>query len=292
MSEMLIRDIDVTLLRTFVSVVEAGGMTKAASVQNLTQAAVSQQIKRLEDLFDSPLFDRSQKKLRLTAIGERLLSHAKRMVALNDEIWSNMTAPAFEGEINMGVPGDIFKPFIPPILRSFAQSCPNINLVMHSSATTDLLEDLENGKLDLTLTTEAAPAADMMMADQLVWAGMRGGQAHRQKPLPMALGSDRCMFRSYALSALADRGVEWKLTCHVGSNEPIIALLEADLGVAPFLSHTVPADLEILPEASGLPKLPMFYINMYLKQGQNNPAVLQLAQHIRNGFAGRYKSAA
>ncbi len=163
---------------------------------------------------------------------------------------------------------------------------------MHSSATTDLLEDLENGKLDITLTTEAAPAANMMLADQLVWAGMRGGRAFRQSPLPMALGSDRCMFRSYALQALADRGVEWKLTCHVGSNEPIIALLEADLGVAPFLSHTVPADLEIIAEASGLPKLPMFYVNMYLKQGQNNPAVLELAQHIRNGFAGRYKTAA
>ncbi|MGI9352234.1 MAG: LysR family transcriptional regulator, partial [Rhizobiaceae bacterium] len=238
-----IRDIDVTLLRTFVSVVEAGGMTKAAGIQNLTQAAVSQQIKRLEELFDQPLFDRSQKKIQPTTTGEKLLSHAKRMVNLNDEIWSTMTAPAYEGEINMGVPHDIFKPFMPPILRSFDKAWPRINLILHSSGTLALLEELEEGQLDLILTTEEKPGKDMLMADSLVWAGMRGGQAYRKSPLPVALGNERCTFRGVALEGLAEREIEWKLSCHVGTHDPIIALLEADLGVAPFMSKTVPDDL-------------------------------------------------
>ena len=292
MIKLPIRDIDVTLLRTFVCVIEAGGMTKAANVQNLTQAAVSQQIKRLEELFDNPLFDRSQKQLHLTAEGERLLPHAKRMVKLNDEVWSSMTAPAFEGEITMGVPHDIFKPFMPPILRAFSQSWPKINLILHSTATANLLEELEAGNLDLILTTEEKRGKDMLVADNLVWGGMRGGQAYRQSPLPVALGHDLCAFRKVALAGLAELGIEWKLSCHLGSHDPIIAILEADLAVAPFLSQTVPADLEIISETKGLPALPPFYINMYLKQGQNNPAVLELAQHVRNGFAGRYKEAA
>ena len=258
-----VRDIDITLLRTFVSVVESRSMTQAARAQHLTQAAVSQQMKRLEELFDQIVFDRSQKQLELTTAGERLLSHAKRMVALNDEIWATMMSPSYEGEINMGVPHDIFKPFMPTILRSFNQAWPKINLILHSTATSLLHEGLEQGVLDLILTTEKNPGDDMLMADRLVWAGMRGGQAFRQTPLPVALGHEHCAFRSAALQALSDIGRSWKLTCHVGSNDPIVALLEADLGVAPFMAKTVPSELEIVPEEKGLPSLPPFYINMF-----------------------------
>jgi len=88
-------------------------------------------------------------------MGQGLLPHAKRMVSINDEIWSNMTAPKFDGEVNMGVPHDIFKPFMPAILRSFSRSCPNVNLVLHSSATSSLLEQLHAGELDVVLYNRA-----------------------------------------------------------------------------------------------------------------------------------------
>ena len=292
MINTVIRDIDVALLRTFVSVVEAGTMTGAANAQHLTQAAVSQQIKRLEELFDEQLFDRSLRRVQLTSSGQRLLAHAKRMVSLNDEIWTTMTAPSFEGEIHMGIPHDIFKPFMPPILKSFNEAWPRINLVLHSSATSNLHELLQAGEVDLILTTESTPGKEMLLADSLVWAGMRGGQAHRQSPLPMALGHDECAFKGIALEALSEVGIEWKLSCHVGSHDPIIALLEADLGVAPFMASTVPGDLEIISGNSRLPKLCPFYINMYLKPGQSDPAILELAEHVRDGFASRHRKAA
>lgn len=292
MNSALIRDIDVSLLRTFVAVVEAGSMTGAANAQHLTQAAVSQQVKRLEELFDEQLFDRSQRRVALTSIGQRLLSHARRMVALNDEIWSTFNAPEFEGEINMGVPHDIFKPFMPQILRSFNRAWPKINLVLHSSATAALLSQLHAGELDLILTTEALPGKEMLLADSLVWAGMEGGHAYRQNPVPIALGHDECAFKGYALEALAEAGLQWKLSCHVGSADPIIALLEADLGVAPFMAQTVPESLEIIPVNNGLPTLPPFYINMHVKPGQSDPAALELAQHVRNAFAGLMAKAA
>ncbi len=292
MINSVIRDIDVTLLRTFVSVVEAGTMTGAANAQHLTQAAVSQQMKRLEKLFDDQLFDRSLRRVQITSSGQRLLVHAKRMVRLNDEIWTTMTAPSFEGEIHMGVPHDIFKPFMPPILKSFNEAWPRINLVLYSSATSSLLELLHVGDIDLILTTESTPAKEMLLADSLVWAGMRGGQAHQQTPLPMALGHDECAFKGVAMEALSEVGIDWELSCHVGSSDPIIALLEADLGVAPFMASTVPDSLEIISGNSRLPGLCPFYINMYLKPGQNDPAVLELAQHVRNAFAARHQKAA
>ena len=96
-------NIDTSLLRAFVAAAETGGMTSAARLVNLTQAAVSQQVKRLEETFGRQLFERDRRGLRLTPSGERLLVRARRLLALNDEVWALMTAPDFTGEVRLGV---------------------------------------------------------------------------------------------------------------------------------------------------------------------------------------------
>src|SRR5215472_9954775 len=99
-------NIDTSLLRAFVAAAETGGMTTAARLVNLTQAAVSQQVKRLEETFGRQLFERDRRGLRLTPSGERLLVRARRLLALNDEMWALMTAPDFKGEARLGVQHD------------------------------------------------------------------------------------------------------------------------------------------------------------------------------------------
>ena len=76
------RNLDITTLRSFVAVAEAGGVTRAAGFLHLTQSAVSMQLKRLEELLGLALFDRSGRTIALTASGEQLLAYARRMVAL------------------------------------------------------------------------------------------------------------------------------------------------------------------------------------------------------------------
>src|ERR671919_277603 len=121
-------NIDTSLLRAFVAVAETGGMTSAARLVNLTQAAVSQQVKRLEDTFGRQLFERDRRGLRLTSSAERLLVRARRLLALNDEVWALMTAPDFTGEARLGVPHDIVGPYMPPVLKSFDQTWPGVRV--------------------------------------------------------------------------------------------------------------------------------------------------------------------
>ena len=78
-------------------------MTAAANALHLTQGAVSQQIKRLEELFGGTLFERSRRGLRMTAYGERLLGMAHRLLGLNDELWADMTSVTVEGAVRLGV---------------------------------------------------------------------------------------------------------------------------------------------------------------------------------------------
>ena len=70
------RDLDISLIRAFLAVVDADGVTAAASVLGVSQAAASQQIKRLEEALDCRLFERRGRKLALAPAGERLLAQA------------------------------------------------------------------------------------------------------------------------------------------------------------------------------------------------------------------------
>ena len=206
------RDIDIGLLRAFVAVVERRSVTGAAALLNLTQAAVSQQLKRLEELFGTELFERHHKRLVLKPNGERLVAHAQRLIALNDEVWGAMSAPAYAGEVRLGVPHDIVGPYMPPILRRFDKAWPRVRVALKCTNTPLLRELMSQGALDLTLTTEqrCGHGGEVLLEDDLVWAGAPNGAAHRRDPLPVSLGDENCEFRASVLKALADTGRDWR----------------------------------------------------------------------------------
>jgi DNA-binding transcriptional LysR family regulator len=281
------RNIDIGLLRTFVAVAEMGGMTAASRLLNLTQAAISQQIKRLEDQLGQQLFDRDKRRAALTPPGERLYAFAQRMLALNDEAWGMMTSPDFEGEVKLGVPYDIVRPFIPPILKSFAQHWPRVRISLICLTTLRLCEMLEHGEIDLTLTTEREPGeagGELLMPNQLVWVGARGGDAHKRRPLPVSVGDGTCAFRAECLKALAGIDVDWRVTCETSDFSPYCAAIEADLAVAPMLALAVPRHLQVLGAEEGLPPLPVFHINMRLPRVGASKVTEELARFVRAGF--------
>ncbi len=281
------RDIDISLIRTFLAVVDSGGMTPAAQALSLTQGAVSQKIARLEALFGTQLFNRVNKTLRLTAEGERLMARAHRLIALNDETWQFMTRPAFTGEVRLGVPLDIIRPMMPTIMRRFNREHPKIQLTLVSDMTETLLDALKNGDIDLTLTTESQAGTEdaLLLSDTLVWMGAQNGQACYETPLPVSLGSEFCAFRTPALKALNKAGIDWLAVCSVGNLESILATVEADMAVAPYLACLVPEHLKTIDPAVGLPPLPAHHINLRMPDAGGSLIAKELARHIRQGFA-------
>lgn len=285
----LVRNIDIGLLRAFIAVAETGRMTTAAKVVNLSQGAVSQQIKRLELLFEEPLFERRADAVRLTRAGERLMVAAHRMVSLNDEVIGLMRASDFTGEVRLGVPHDIVGTLLPATLRSFRQAYPNVLVTLISDTTRTLLAALRDGNVDLALTTEAARGTrdQWLLTDRLVWVGANGGEAHLRRPLSVALGQESCGFRACAIEALTAAGLQWRPVCQVGSLEPVFATLESDMAVAPFLSRTVPERLSVLEQAA-LPPLPHFHINLRERSTGMSAVAREMAGHIRESFRRRY----
>ena len=289
-----LRNIDVALARAFVATAETGGMTAAGRLLNLTQGAVSQQIKRLEDLLQKELFNRDHRQLSLTAEGERLLLHARRLIALNDEIWGLMNAPGFEGTVRLGVPRDIVRPYLPPILRGFNNAWPKVRLELFCKSSPTLKASLAKGDIDLALTTETDTpvGAERLMTEDLVWVGCFDGRARKETPVPVAITDGTCTFRAAMLNALEREGRDWRLIGPLGSNAALLATVEADLAITSLLRSTVPSHLEVLSDDADLPLLTAFHINLYVRTSQTNTIAQELANHIREQVTRRFSGSA
>jgi DNA-binding transcriptional LysR family regulator len=235
------------------------------------------------------LFERQSDAARLTKDGERFMSRARRLIALNDEIFSDMHSGDFSGEIKLGVPHDVVASMLPPILREFRRAWPNVLVTLVSNATTVLRSLLADGKLDAALTTERERASrrDCVLSDHLIWVGAIGGSAKHRRPLSVALGPKNCAFRASAVDALDNADIPWRPICQVGSLEPVFATVEADMAIAPFLRKTVPEKLEIL-DVPELPALPLFHINLRFPAGPISGPAQALVDQVRAGFKSRY----
>lgn len=277
------RNLDVTTLRSFVAVADLGGVTKAAGFLNLTQSAVSMQLKRLEELIGLELFDRSGRTIALTPNGEQLLGYAKRMVALNDEAIRRLTDDEFEGEITLGVPHDIVYPVIPRVLQQFRASFPRVRVHMISSYTKALKTQYERGECDLVLATEAEPGGQPLCELPLVWIGAPGGATWRRRPLRFA-SVRQCMFRPRSLAALDEMGIEWENALDTGSDRTVEVTVAADMAVATVIAGTEPPHLEVIDHGGSLPDLGHQHVTMYGAEAGKGEAIACLAELLRKGF--------
>ncbi|TIX89077.1 LysR family transcriptional regulator [Rhizobium sp. P44RR-XXIV] len=288
------RNFDIALIRTFLAVTDQGSMTVAANMLHMTQGAVSQQIKRLEEMLGSTLFERDKRGLRLTDAGERLLGNARRLLMLNDDIWADMTERTVQGSVRLGVPYDLVGATLAPVLKSYAERYPQVEISLVCASSPELLEELEKGAIDLCVVEEpfGSSQGECLAVARLVWVGAKGGNAYRKMPLPISMVADTCAFRSSVFAALSSGGRRWRTVFENGNIEATTATVRTDLAVTAWLASTVPADLDILSSEEGLPELPVFAINLHLPKGNAIPPAQELARHIREGLVRPRQSAA
>ena len=279
------RNLDITALRSFMAVADEGKVTAAAARLNLTQSAVSMQLKRLEEALNQPLLDRSGRGVALTSEGELQLGYARKIISLNDEIWSRMTHEDFEGELIFGVPHDIVYPHVPVVLRRFAREFPRVKVTLNSTFTTGLKADFAAGKADLILTTEqdTPTGAEILSQSELVWVGAIGGEAWKGRPLKLAY-ERTCIFRPIVQAALNSAGIPWEMAVDSEMTRSVEATVSADLAVHSQIEAAAPPHFEIIDHGGALPALVPIRINMYLADGPKRPLIERLAALVRDAY--------
>src|SRR5262249_23130165 len=143
--------LDIDLLRSFVSVVDAGGFTRAGGRGHRTPSTVSQQVPRLQEMLRCDLLDGNGRQATPTEEGERLLSYARRILALAEEARDVVARPVGDGAVRLGLPEDFAAYRLADMLSDFARSRPGLRLDVRCGLSVRLARDLERGQLDLAL---------------------------------------------------------------------------------------------------------------------------------------------
>ncbi|MBK3774868.1 LysR substrate-binding domain-containing protein [Azospirillum aestuarii] len=252
------REMDLGLLRTFVSVVDAGGFTRAGERVHKTQSTVSQQIRRLEEQVGLPLLDRNSRAVALTDDGERLLGYARRLLALNDEANAVLSGRPAAEVVRLGVPEDYAVERLPRLLADFARANRRLRLDVRCDLSVRLRADVECGDLDIALVKQepGRPGALRAWREPLCWVGPAVEDLHRDDPLPLVLFPQGCVYRNRAVHELERAGRRWRVAYSSPNHAGVRAAVSGGLGVSVLPHSALPAGARFLGVADGLPALP------------------------------------
>ncbi len=277
------RPLEIDLLRSFVVIAEVRALSRAAARIGRTQSALSQQMKRLEEIVDQPLFQRTGRGVVLTNPGERLLIHAQRILRQHDEALADLGGKGLSGTIRFGCPDDYAAAFLPALLRAFSRRHPHALVEVVSGPTPRLLEHLEQRAVDLALISLPEDSADddLIRREPLVWIGYPGVEPGRFAPLPLALSDPDTLDHLAACDALRRAGRDFRIAYASSSLSGLTALVRSGQAFAVMTQTAVPADLAILNGDPALPALPA--VGLTVRFGRKRPAhlVAAFADHIR-----------
>lgn len=275
--------LDLGLLRTLVAVADTGSVTAAARRLAYTQSTVSMQLQRLESALGVALHEREGRRLRFTAEGDRLLGHARRMLALNDEALADMRARRVTGELNLGIPED-YASLLTSVFSWFHQLYPEVRLQVTCGTSAHLMERVRADELDLALVTRQrnSPGGEMIRREPLVWAVGLERQPALSDPLPLGLyspGAD--LFREVAEDALAAAGRDWRVAYMSQSMVGLGPVVQAGLAIVVVTRSMLTPQLRALDESSGLPPLPAVELALHRAARRPTEPARRLAELIR-----------
>lgn len=277
-------NLELSLLRTFVALADVGTVTGVAERLAYTQSAVSMQLRRLESVLEVELVRRDGRRLVLTQAGQRLLTYARRMLALNDEAWTDLRSGPITGVVRVGIPDD-YAPMLSPTLAYFQQVYPSVQLELHCAWSVELVRRVRAGELDLAIATRQrnSPGGEVLRREPLVWVASRAREPLLDDPVALALfsaGED--VFRELALARLEAAGRSWRIACTGQSLTGIRQAVDAGLAVAVAARYMVTPDLRVLDESSGLPVLPSVEISLHRPPGRPSEPTRWLAGVIQD----------
>ena len=150
-------NVDLELYRVFFTVAKNKHMTKASEELHISQPAISQSIKKLEDQLGGTLFIRSNKGMELTEEGKMLYEYVKGALELINNAENEFTSfkDLSKGEIKIGCSTTLTKLVLIDLLKEFHIDYPNININITNDLTSNLVNDLKLGKLDFIIFNES-----------------------------------------------------------------------------------------------------------------------------------------
>jgi len=286
------QDFDINQLRTFVAAIDAGSLTAAAPQVFLSQSAVSEQLRKLEERAGHPLLVRSKSGVVPTPAGERLLAHARRLLALSEAAWRDLHGVALAGTLRLGVTDYFRTAEMAALLARLGAQHPQVRLCVTVRKSDEVEAGHARGEFDLAITMRIVeggtrrPAGDELRREPLRWAAAPGVRRARGEPLRLVALPDTCSVHRFVVGLLARRKVPYAVV-HVASGVAgLHSALAAGLGIGCLNESALPASGAVaLPAPHGLPALPQAVFRLLPPRAGEAAFVAQAREVVKAAFA-------
>ncbi|MBT0769956.1 LysR family transcriptional regulator [Kineosporia sp. J2-2] len=277
--------LDIAPLRSFVAVADTGGFQRAATSLHLSQAAVSQHVRKLESATGRVLVERHGRGSRLTADGERLLAQARRILSLHDETLRGFGRHTAETVV-IGSTEHAAAQLLPYLSSQLGTSLPDTRIRFRLDRGTKLREGVAEGRVDLALLLgpaddlRATPVGDL----ELTWYSAPGWQLPpAPAPIPVVAFDQPCALRSRALETLAENAIPAMVNAEAIQLAGVQAAVGAGLGVA--LMATLGQTPEGLAPRTDLPAPRPLPLAVWSRQGLSSRTSAPVAEALRQLLA-------
>jgi DNA-binding transcriptional LysR family regulator len=291
-------DIELRHLRYFLAVAEELHFGRAALRLHLAQPALSQQIRRLEEIVGAPLLRRTSRSVALTAAGEIFLERTRRTLrgVQHDVEEARSIGRGESGSLNVGFIGSGMLGKLPAVLQGYRAAYPRVQLQLHESFTSRVIAGLATGTLDAGLLRDSDPHADLhtevLFTERFVAVLPADHPRARQSSIaPTALRNEPFVFYSRSAGTLAwdkplalcgEAGFRPRVVQEASNWVSILKLIAVGFGVsiAPACVATV--------ESEGVVCLPLrgtrevSHVELAYRKDENRPIVSAFAAIARS----------
>lgn len=252
----------IALLKTLIAVADQGSFSAAAEATNVSQAAVGQQMRRLEESLHVTLFDRGRKSPQLNPLARALLPKARDLVFQYDTLLDDLTGDAqLHGELIVGAVPSTIRALVPLSIKALVRSYPQLLIRVVPGLTSDLQEQVERGAVDVAILSEPNSIPEHLrwqpfVIEQLIL--LTSPEVAVDDPLvllqqkPYIRHTRRASVGLLADQWLSDHGIALTASMEMESIESLTSMVFHNLGVSIVPDVCVPDSI-----FAGLRKIPL-----------------------------------
>ncbi len=287
------RRFDLDLLHALIVVAEAGSLSAAAPILCRSQSAVSEQIRKLEEMCGLSLLRRSKTGTVPTQAGRKLMEHGRRLLALNDAAYKDMQGVQLSGDLHLAIT-DYFRPrALPGILRLIRDQFPRLHLHVSIRKSADIEGEAGSGVFDIGLSMRILDQKANFPGDEtrlklrrerLFWVSDKNFQMPDMGALPLVVLPETCSLQRFIVKSLDQHHVSYTIMHSASGIGGLHLALAAGLGVTCLNASAIPDDMVKWDGDTYLPPLPEVEFSLVPPQlGQ--PAFIadvrdMLAEHL------------
>lgn len=288
---------NINQLETLITISKTLSFRKAGELLNLTQPAVSAQIKSLEDEFKTVLVDRNQP-VTLTDSGKLFLEHAKQIVQIVEDLKARLAdlEQTPQGHIVLGTTTSIAMQILPRVLSYFQNQYPHIKTTILSMTSTQIMSNVENGTVDIGIgyLTEKSPnletsvlyydTFELVVSPRHPLAGRDHLSFEELGNIPLITMTPQTVARVFMDQTFNRLGIKPQIVMELSSSEEVKRMAELNMGAAIVSKLSVTEEvkrgtLQIIP----VPELEIMHpVGIIYKAGRYlNSAMQQFLRDLK-----------